>query len=92
MSNINYTTNIQIYNSLSQSKSPLFQNNPKTIVSMYTCGITVYHDTHIGHIKKYIGDDLIRRSLQFLGFGVNHVQNVTDVGHLTSDGDEGRIS
>ena len=88
MSNINYTTNIQIYNSLSQSKEPFVPNNPKT-VSMYTCGITVYHDTHIGHIKKYIGDDLIRRSLQFLGFGVNHVQNVTDVGHLTSDGDEG---
>lgn len=58
-------------------------------VSMYCCGFTVYDHTHIGHIKKYVGDDIIRRVLEFNGFKVTHVQNVTDVGHLVSDSDEG---
>lgn len=58
-------------------------------VSMYTCGFTVYDYTHIGHMRKYIGDDILRRTLSYLGFEVTHVQNVTDVGHLASDADEG---
>lgn len=82
------TPNLFIFNSLSNKKEQFIPFDPN-LVSMYTCGITVYHDTHIGHIKKYIGDDLIRRSLEFLGYKVKHVQNVTDVGHLTSDSDEG---
>ena len=56
---------------------------------MYTCGQTVYDYAHIGHAKKYIGDDLLRRTLEYLGYKVKHVQNVTDVGHLISDADEG---
>lgn len=56
---------------------------------MYTCGITAYDYAHIGHGRKYVGDDILRRTLMFLGFDVVHVQNVTDVGHLVSDADEG---
>jgi cysteinyl-tRNA synthetase len=57
---------------------------------MYTCGPTVYDYPHIGHGRKYIMDDILRRVLeQIEGYEVNHVQNVTDVGHLVSDADEG---
>src|SRR3989338_5380251 len=56
---------------------------------MYTCGQTVYDYTHIGHGRKYTNDDVLRRTLTYLGYEVNHLQNVTDVGHLVSDADEG---
>lgn len=79
---------LKLYNSLSKTKEDFKPYNPPN-VNMYTCGFTVYDHTHIGSIKKYVGDDLIRRSLEFLGYKVNHVQNVTDVGHLVSDDDEG---
>jgi len=58
-------------------------------VGMYTCGPTVYDYAHIGHGRKYVYDDLLKRVLTYSGFGVTHVQNVTDVGHLVSDADEG---
>lgn len=58
-------------------------------VGMYTCGMTVYDYAHIGHGRKYVTDDVLKRVLTFGGYKVNHVQNVTDVGHLVSDGDEG---
>jgi cysteinyl-tRNA synthetase len=79
---------LKIYNSLTKRKQGFKPYNFPN-VGFYTCGATVYHDTHIGHIRKYIGDDLIRRSLVFLGYNIKHVQNVTDVGHLVSDNDEG---
>ncbi len=56
---------------------------------MYACGPTVYDYTHIGHLRKYIGDDILRRTLTLLGYKVKHVMNITDVGHLTNDSDEG---
>lgn len=57
---------------------------------MYACGPTVYGFTHIGHGRKYVTDDVLRRTLEIIEeLKVKHVQNVTDVGHLTSDGDEG---
>lgn len=59
------------------------------LVTMYACGPTVYDYTHIGHMRKYIGDDILRRTLTYLGYEVTHVMNITDVGHLTSDSDEG---
>ena len=77
-----------LYNSLTKKKELFVPVNADS-VSMYTCGFTVYDHTHIGHIKKYVGDDLVKRVLQFNGYKVNHVQNVTDVGHLVSDSDEG---
>ncbi|MDQ5931228.1 MAG: cysteinyl-tRNA synthetase [Patescibacteria group bacterium] len=59
------------------------------IVTLYACGPTVYDYTHIGHMRKYIGDDLLCRTLSYLGYDVKHVMNITDVGHLTNDSDEG---
>jgi cysteinyl-tRNA synthetase len=62
--------------------------NPKQ-VNMYACGVTVYDYTHIGHLRKYVMDDVLVRVLRNAGYDVKHVQNITDVGHLVSDDDEG---
>lgn len=80
--------NLNIYNSLTKQIEEFIPVNPPN-VSMYTCGFTVYDHTHIGHIKKYVGDDILKRVLMFNGYKVKHVQNVTDVGHLDSDADTG---
>jgi len=58
-------------------------------VGMYTCGPTVYDYAHIGNLRTYIFEDVLRRVLLFNGYTVNHVMNITDVGHLTSDADTG---
>ena len=62
-------------------------NPPK--VGLYACGPTVYDYTHIGHLRKYVMDDVLVRVLKYLGYQVTFVRNITDVGHLVSDGDEG---
>lgn len=77
-----------LYNSQSRQKE-LFAPIDKNNVKLYTCGMTVYDYAHIGHGRKYIMDDILKRALTFNGFEVNHVQNVTDVGHLVSDADDG---
>lgn len=77
-----------LYNSQSRQKE-LFAPIDKKNVKLYTCGMTVYDYAHIGHGRKYIMDDILKRALTFNGFEVNHVQNVTDVGHLVSDADDG---
>lgn len=56
---------------------------------MYVCGPTVYDYAHLGHAKTYIGYDIIYRYLKYLGYNVTYVQNITDVGHLTDDADQG---
>lgn len=56
---------------------------------MYTCGPTVYNYAHIGNLRTYIFEDILRRALEFNGYNVKHVMNITDVGHLTSDADTG---
>jgi cysteinyl-tRNA synthetase len=58
-------------------------------VGMYCCGPTVYHYAHIGNLRTYVNEDFLRRVLEYAGYRVNHVVNITDVGHLTSDADEG---
>ncbi|CAN5174882.1 cysteine--tRNA ligase [soil metagenome] len=58
-------------------------------VSVYTCGPTVYGDPHIGNLRTYIAEDVLVRTLKMLGYQVNRAMNITDVGHLTSDGDDG---
>jgi len=58
-------------------------------VRLYACGLTVYNYAHIGNLRTYIFEDVLRRTLEYLGYEVNHVMNVTDVGHLTSDADTG---
>lgn len=79
---------LYLYNSLTRQKE-LFTPIDSNEVKLYTCGMTVYDYAHIGHGRKYVMDDILRRTLEFNGFKVNHVQNVTDVGHLVSDADEG---
>ncbi|MFP4373867.1 MAG: cysteine--tRNA ligase, partial [Spirochaetaceae bacterium] len=58
-------------------------------VGMYTCGPTVYQYAHIGNLRSYVFEDELRRALEYFGYEVRHVMNVTDVGHLTDDADEG---
>ena len=58
-------------------------------VGLYTCGPTVYHYAHIGNLRTYVFEDLLVRALKRAGFAVNHVMNITDVGHLVSDADDG---
>ncbi len=58
-------------------------------VKMYTCGPTVYHYAHIGNLRTYIFEDILERTLNYIGYSVNRVMNITDVGHLSSDSDSG---
>ncbi len=79
---------MEIYNTLSRKKEEFIPLNPGR-VHIYVCGPTVYGHPHIGHAKSYISFDVIVRYLRFKGFAVKYVQNITDVGHLTDDADEG---
>lgn len=79
---------LRIYNTLSRKIEEFIPIKPGK-VGMYTCGPTVYDYTHIGHLRKYIGDDLFKKVLRANGYDVHHVMNITDVGHLTSDADSG---
>ena len=79
---------MKLFNSLSRKVEEFVPINPPN-VGMYTCGMTVYDYAHIGHGRKYVNDDILKRTLTFLAYKVKHVQNVTDVGHLVSDADEG---
>ncbi|MBI2601042.1 cysteine--tRNA ligase [Candidatus Daviesbacteria bacterium] len=79
---------LKLYNTLTKKIEEFTPLNPPK-VGMYTCGQTVYDYTHVGHLRTYIGEDILRRVLVSNGYDVKHVQNVTDVGHLTSDADEG---
>ncbi|MBI3385946.1 cysteine--tRNA ligase [Candidatus Gottesmanbacteria bacterium] len=79
---------LKLYNSLSRTIEDFVPISPPH-VGLYTCGMTVYDYAHIGHGRKYVGDDILRRILTRFGYEVKHVQNVTDVGHLVSDADEG---
>ncbi len=79
---------LRLYNTKTRSVEVFAPLNAPT-VTMYACGPTVYDKTHIGHMRKYIGDDILRRTLTYLGYHVTHVMNITDVGHLTNDSDDG---
>jgi len=79
---------LKIFNSLNK-KVQRFIPLQKGYVGMYTCGPTVYDYAHIGHARKYVNDDLIKRALLYLGYKVKHIMNITDVGHMVSDGDTG---
>ena len=77
-----------IYNSLSRKREE-FIPNVEGKVNMYTCGPTVYHFAHIGNLRSYIMEDILEKYLRYSGYDVKRVMNITDVGHLTSDADEG---
>ena len=77
-----------LYNSLTHKKELFTPNNPD-VVKMYTCGPTVYHFAHIGNLRTYIMEDVLEKSLRYVGYNVKRVMNITDVGHLASDADTG---
>ena len=77
-----------IYNSLTRKREE-FIPREEGKVSMYTCGPTVYHFAHIGNLRTYIMEDVLEKYLTYSGYDVNRVMNITDVGHLSSDGDTG---
>ena len=79
---------MKIYNSLTK-KIEEFIPRKENKVSFYTCGPTVYHYAHIGNMRNYIGHDTLDKTLRYLGYEVTRVMNITDVGHLSSDGDTG---
>src|SRR5664279_2984749 len=77
-----------LYNTATRSKE-LFEHEGTSPVGMYCCGPTVYNYAHIGNLRTYIFEDVLKRTLLLLGYKVKHVVNITDVGHLTSDADSG---
>lgn len=79
---------LSIYNTLTK-KTDTFVPNEDGKVAMYTCGPTVYHFAHIGNLRSYICEDVLEKTLRYLGYDVKRVMNITDVGHLSSDADSG---
>ena len=81
---------LKLYNTLSRTKEefiPIDKEN--NMVKMYSCGPTVYNFAHIGNMRTYIFMDILRKVIKYNGYKLLHVMNITDVGHLTSDADEG---
>jgi len=79
---------LYLYNTLTRQKEEFVPIRPGE-VGLYTCGPTVYNFAHIGNLRTYIFEDVLKRVLAFNGYGVTHVMNITDVGHLTGDRDMG---
>lgn len=80
---------LRLYNTASRSVETFTIPAGQDAVRIYCCGPTVYHFAHIGNLRTYIFEDVLKRTLQYFGFPVKHVVNITDVGHLTSDEDSG---
>jgi len=79
---------MHLYNTLTRKIEKFIPNNENE-VKMYTCGPTVYHYAHIGNLRSYIMEDVLEKTLNYIGYNVNRVMNITDVGHLSSDADTG---
>ncbi len=79
---------LSFYNTLSGRVEPFVPNEDGRVL-MYTCGPTVYHFAHIGNLRTYIMEDLLEKTLRYVGYDVKRVMNITDVGHLSSDADTG---
>lgn len=79
---------MKLYNTLTR-KIEDFIPYEKDIIRMYTCGPTVYHYAHIGNLRTYITEDILEKTLEYIGYNVDRVMNITDVGHLSSDSDTG---
>jgi cysteinyl-tRNA synthetase len=75
---------VRLYNSLTRTVEPLIPHTPG-FVGIYTCGPTVYRYAHIGNLRSFLFADLLRRTLEYLGYEVKHVKNITDVGHMRDD-------
>lgn len=79
---------LKLYNTLTREKEE-FEPIEEGKVRFYSCGQTIYDDLHVGNARAYVVWDTLRRYLEWKGYTVRHVQNITDVGHLTDDGDQG---
>ena len=79
---------VQLFNTLTRKVETLVPNVDGKI-NMYTCGPTVYHFAHIGNLRSYIMEDILEKTLRYVGYDVKRVMNITDVGHLSSDADTG---
>ena len=79
---------MKLYNTATRQREEFIPNEPGK-VSMYTCGPTVYHFAHIGNLRSYIMEDVLEKYFRYVGYDVTRVMNITDVGHLASDADEG---
>lgn len=79
---------LTLFDSLTRAARPFVPIDP-AMVRLYSCGPTVYNFAHLGNLRAYVFTDTLRRTLNWKGWPVNHVINITDVGHLTSDADEG---
>ena len=79
---------LKLYNTLNREKEE-FKPLEEGKVKMYSCGQTIYDDLHIGNARAYVAWDTLRRYMEYSGYTIRHVQNITDVGHLTDDGDQG---
>lgn len=80
---------LKLFNTLTRKKE-IFKPIKKTQVGLYACGPTVYNYAHIGNLRTYIFEDILKRTLLYNKLKVKHIMNITDVGHLTSDADEGQ--
>ena len=79
---------MKIYNTLTRKVEEFIPWDSKE-VKFYSCGPTVYHYAHIGNMRNYIGNDILDRTLRYIGYNVKRAMNITDVGHLSSDSDSG---
>ena len=79
---------MKLFNTLTRKVEEFIPHNEE-VVTMYTCGPTVYHYAHIGNLRTYIFEDILEKSLKYTGYNVKRCMNITDVGHLTSDSDSG---
>lgn len=79
---------LKFYNTLSRTKEDFSPINKKE-VSFYSCGPTVYNYAHIGNLRAYVFADILQKTIEYAGYKVMRVMNITDIGHLTSDGDDG---
>ena len=78
-----------LYNTLTRTKTEFSTLDGSDTVRIYSCGPTVYSYAHIGNLRAYVFMDTLRRALMMNGYKLRHVMNITDVGHLVSDGDDG---
>ncbi|MCM1404550.1 MAG: cysteine--tRNA ligase [Prevotella sp.] len=79
---------MKLYNTLTKRKEEFTTVQPG-VVQMYSCGPTVYYTAHIGNLRAYVCGDILKKTLRFNGYQINDVMNITDVGHLVGDGDNG---
>ena len=79
---------MKLFNTLHKSVEE-FVPREEGKIKMYTCGPTVYHFAHIGNLRTYISEDILEKGFRYLGYDVQRVMNITDVGHLVGDGDTG---